>query len=243
MEWQSWSEKLQRKLGLDTEPVAVTFAGAAAAAEHPPHGKVSVCQALKRASEGEFISMTVETCGCPGGLVNLGLGQTPAAGRERLVDFLVNKEKVYSSRLAIHRGQQSVQPPVGVASHVFFCPLSRADVLPDLVAFISKPGALHWLIGLAAYWDGGSIKAELTGPACRTGISYPAVTGQIGVSLFDFGARRLARFSDDCLLVSVPFHRMLQVMAAIDAGAGGVMEEEPEAVERQIEELGPVEAV
>ncbi|HUK12054.1 MAG TPA: DUF169 domain-containing protein [Thermoanaerobaculaceae bacterium] len=243
MEWRTWSERLKSELRLDSEPVAVTFAGAAAAAGRAAHGKVSVCQALRRASQGEFIAITVETCGCPGGLVSLGLGQTPAAGRERLVDFLVNKEKVYCSRLAIHRGQQTVAAPVGVATHVFFAPLAQADVLPDLVAFIGRAGTLHRVIGLASYWDGGSIKAELTGPACRTGITYPAVTGEIGVSLLDFGARRLARFGADELLVSVPFHRMIHVMHALEEGAGGAAEEALEQVERQIEELGPVEAV
>jgi uncharacterized protein (DUF169 family) len=243
MEWQEWSDRLRKELSLDTHPIAVTFAGAAAARSHPPHGKVSVCQALKKASEGEFVTITVETCGCPGGLVSLGLGQTPASGRERLVDFLVNKEKVYCSRIAIHRGQQTVSPPVGVASHIFFCPLSQADVLPDLVAFIGKSGSLHQLVGLASYWDGGSIKAELTGPACRTGIAYPAVTGEIGLSLLDFGARRLAGFAQDQLLVAVPFHRMIHVMHALDQGAGRGLEEHAEAVERQIDDLGRVEAV
>ncbi len=90
------------------------------------------------------------------------------------------------------------------------------------------------------------MKAELSGPACRTGITYSVVTGEIGLSLLDFGARRLARFADDQLLVSVPFHRMLGILAALDRGAGGARELDAESVdriERQIEELGGVEAV
>lgn len=91
--------------------------------------------------------------------------------------------------------------PAGAASQVVFSPLGTADLQPDLVAFIGPPGSLHRLIGLAGYWEGASIKAELTAPACRTGVGYPVVTGEIGVSLLDFGARRLARFGDDQLLV------------------------------------------
>lgn len=243
MYWQEWCDRLKRELKLGTEPVAVTFAGAPGPGTTPPQGKVSVCQALKRASQGEDLTITVETCGCPGGLVSLGLGQMPPQGRERLVDFLVNKEKVYCSRVAIHRGQQTVLPPVGVASHVLFSPLSRAQALPDLVAFVGKPGSLHHLLTLAGYWHGGSMKAELSGPACRTGVAYPAVTGEIGLSLLDFGARRLAGFVEDQLLVTVPFHRMIGILHALDRGVGGKREEEPERVERQIDELGRVAPV
>ena len=240
MNLQKWSERLKKELALQTEPIAVTFAGAPLPGTPLPQGRLSVCQALKRAGEGETVTITAETCGCPGGLVSLGLGQTPAAGKEKLVDFLVNKEKVYCSRVAIHRGQQSVAPPAGMASHVCFSPMSKATALPDLVAFLGKPGSLHHLLSFAGYWEGGSMKAELSGPACRTGIAYPIVTGEIGVSLLDFGARRLAGFAEDQMLISVPFHRMIGVFQALESGVG----REPAVdIERQIDELGKVEPV
>jgi uncharacterized protein (DUF169 family) len=243
MYWQQWSERLKEELKLETDPVAVTFAGASAPGTKSSQGKASVCQALKKAGEGEDVTITAETCGCPGGLVSLGLGQMPAKGKEKLVDFLVNKEKVYCCRTAIHRGQQTVQAPVGVASRVAFWPLSRAELLPDLVAFIGKPGSLHHLLSLAGYWEGRSMKAELSGPACRTGVTYPLVTGEVGLSLFDSGARRLAGFGEDQLMVSVPFHRMINILHALDHGAGRKGKEQPESIERQIDELGNLEPV
>ena len=57
------------------------------------------------------------------------------------------------------------------------------------------------------------------------------------------GARRLAGFPENLLLVAVPFHRMLGITAALDEGVGGGHEEEPESIERQIDGLGGVEAV
>ncbi len=243
MYWQEWSEKLKKELKLETDPIAVTFAGAPTPGTPPPHGKVSVCQALKKASEGEPVAVTAETCGCPGGLVNLGLGQTPAAGKEKLVDFLVNKEKVYCSRVAIHRSQQTVKAPAGMASCVTFVPLSKTSSLPDVVAFVGKPGSLHHLLSFAGYWEGGSMKAELIGPACKTGITYPVVTGEIGMSLFDFGARRLAGFADEHLMITVPFHRLLSVMQALEKGIGREGAEDRETIERRIDELGKVEPV
>ncbi|MGD0775957.1 MAG: DUF169 domain-containing protein [Candidatus Solibacter sp.] len=241
MYWQKWSDRLKRELKLGMDPVAVAFGDALAPGIPAPQAKLSVCQALKRAAEGESVTITAETCGCPGGLVSLGLGRLPLEGRERLVHFLVEKEKVYCSRVAIHRSQQTVPPPVGIASRVSFSPLSTAAVLPDIVVFIGKPGSLHQLVSLAGYWEGGSIKPELSGPACRTGVAYPVVTGGIGLSLLDFGARRLARFSEDHLLVSIPLHRMAGILDALDQGVGRAGAEEGESIERQIEGLGKVE--
>ena len=175
--------------------------------------------------------------------MNLGLGQMPAQGKDRLVEFLVNKEKVYCSRLALHRGQQTVTPPVGAASRVTFSPLAGASVLPDLLVFIGKPGSLHRLLSFANYWEGLSMKAELAGPACKTGITYPAVTGEVGLSLLDFGARRLADFEADQLLISVPFHRMIGIMHALDHDVGGERSRAAEDVERNIDELGKIERV
>ena len=242
MYWQKWSDRLKRELNLDTDPVAVTFAGPQAPGSGSTKEKISVCQALKRASDGEPVVITRQTCGCPGGLVSLGLGQTPPEGKERLVNFLINKEKVYCSRTVMYRSQQTVPPPVGVGSQISFAPLSKADALPDVVVFIGKPGSLHQLIGFAGYWQGGSMKAELSGPACRTGVAYPVVTGEIGLSLLDFGARRLAGFPENHLLVAIPLHRMIGIMSALDQGVGGTREENRESIEREIDELGGVAA-
>jgi uncharacterized protein (DUF169 family) len=243
MYWQKWSDRLKQELALDTEPIAVTFTGAVPEGAAQPEDKLSVCQAIKQASEGRAVTITADTCGCPGGLVSLGLGQMPTQGKERLVDFLVNREKVYCSRAALHRGQQVVQAPAGMASHVCFAPLAEAVALPDLLLFVGKPGSLHHLIEFANYWEGSSMTAELAGPTCRTGVAYPLVSGHIGVSLFDSGARRLGRFAEDQLLIAVPFARMLGIMHAFDQGVHRSRDRGAEAIERQIDELGPIERV
>jgi uncharacterized protein (DUF169 family) len=243
MDWQSGSDRLKKALGLTSDPVAVTFAGEPPPDTAVPEGKFSVCQALRRASEGLGASISAETCGCPGGLVSLGLGELPATARERLVKFLVDREKVYCSRVALHRSQQSVLPPAGVASHVHFFPLSRAPLRPDVVVFLGTPGSLQTVLDLANYWEGRSIRPELMGPACRTGVAFPAVTGEIGVSLLDFGARRLAKFADDQMLVAVPWHRVMEMLEAIDAGVGREHEGGEEVVDELIDDLGPVRKV
>lgn len=239
MYWQEWSDRLKRELNLDTEPVAVTFAGPPTSGNGSPKDKLSVCQALRKASDGEAVVITQQTCGCPGGMVSLGLGEVPPQGKEKLVDFLVNMEKVYCSRVAIHRGQESVPPPMGLASRVLFSPLAKAEEPPDVVVFIGKPGSLHRLLNFAAYWQGGPMRAELAGPTCRTGVAYPAVTGEVGLSLIDAGARRLGRFREDHALVAVPMHRMIGIISALDHGVGQKAEKS-EAVAAEIHQLGVV---
>jgi uncharacterized protein (DUF169 family) len=138
----------------------VTFAGPSKTGSTCAKEKVSVCQALRKASHGEAVAITAETCGCPGELVSLGLGQASPQNKKRLVEFLTRKKKDCCSRMVMHRGQQTVIPPLGVASQVIFAPLSEATALPDVVVFIGRPGSLHHLITCAGYWEGGSIEPD-----------------------------------------------------------------------------------
>jgi len=73
------------------------------------------------------------------------------------------------------------------------------------------------------------MRPEISGPACRTGIGFPVVTGEVGLSLLDFGARRLAGFADDQLLVSIPFSRMIGIVHALDQGVGGERDQKRES--------------
>jgi uncharacterized protein (DUF169 family) len=68
------------------------------------------------------------------------------------------------------------------------------------------------------------------------------VTSEIGLSLLDFGARTLAGFPENHLLVAIPMHRMIGVMSVLDQGVGGEQEEKRENIEREIDELGGVTA-
>src|ERR1019366_475490 len=114
---------------------------------------------------------------------------------------------------------------------------------PDLLVFLGRPGSLHRLIGLANYWEGGALETDLAGPACKTGITLPLVTGHLGLSLLDFGARRLAGYAEDLLLVSVPYHRMIGIMHALDQGLRVPGDKSPDALEREFVDLGPLEKV
>jgi uncharacterized protein (DUF169 family) len=60
---------LKKELRLDPYPIAMIFAGASGEGISSPEGKVSVGQALKKASEGEVVTITVESSGCSGGLL------------------------------------------------------------------------------------------------------------------------------------------------------------------------------
>lgn len=238
MYWQKWSQALKELLALEGSPVAVTYSHAGVEGAGPQAGKVSVCQAVRRAAEGETLDLTAENSGCPGGLVSLGLGEMPPGSMEWLTDFLVHREKAYCSPVAIYRGQQTVRPPRGVATHIVFAPLEKATLQPDVVLFLCHAQQAEQVVALCNYWEGGSLQAELAGPACRTAVGFPVVTGQVGLSLLDFGARRLGGYRPEQLLLGVPLARMHTAMAALEQGAGRMeLHEDAAALERRVEEL------
>ena len=74
-------------------------------------------------------------------------------------------------------------------------------------------------------------------------VAEPGHTETIGLSLLDFGARRLGGFAEDELLVAVPFRNMIDILHALDQGVGRARGEKPESMERQIGELGKIEPV
>lgn len=64
MEIKDYADKLKEVLDLEKKPVGVKYV------ERPPkraEGRYPVCGAILQAAEGETISLSEETCYCPGG--------------------------------------------------------------------------------------------------------------------------------------------------------------------------------
>ena len=81
MDWQGWSETLKEALGLEGSPVAATYVLEAPAGVSSR--KHWVCEAWRKARDGEIIDLTAETSTCPGGTWHLGLGRSPAGKARR----------------------------------------------------------------------------------------------------------------------------------------------------------------
>jgi uncharacterized protein (DUF169 family) len=239
MEWQSWGHQLVDVLELRLAPVAVTYAEEAP--EDAATDKCRVCGALKSAAQGAAIDMTAANCACPGGSQYLGLEAQPAERWATVRDFLIHGEKLFSCPAAIHRSMAlaKVEPPMGLAPHVVFAPLPQAQLPPDLAVFICNGWQAARLINLAYFETGEPMECDPTGSLCRSAITYPLVTNRVNVTFGDVTARRMEKYREDELFVSLPYAALRSVVLSIDrcsAGTGNV--EIPAAMQELMAESG-----
>jgi uncharacterized protein (DUF169 family) len=239
MEWQRWSEQLAEVLGLKKAPVSVAYTDLAAKAASAP--RCRVCGALQEAAQGAVIDLTAENSACPGGSQYLGLqAQAPEHARA-LREFLIHGEKLFSSPAAIHRSMAlaKAKPPFGMADHVVFSPLERSELRPDVAVFICNAWQAARLVNLACFETGRPMECDPSGSLCRSVITYPLVTGKVNVSFGDVSARRIERFQENELFVSLPYADLRSVAASLDrCTAGTAKAEVPAAMRRLVEESG-----
>ena len=239
MEWQRWGKQLAEVLGLAKSPVGVTYADAGP--RDASTGKCRVCGALRHAAEGAVIDLTAENSTCPGGSQYLGLkAQAPEHART-LREFLIHGEKLFSSPVAIYRSMAlaKVRPPLGLAEHVVFSPLHRAEFRPDIAVFICNAWQAARLINLAYYETGIPMECDPTGSLCRSVITYPLVTGKVNVSFGDITARKMEKYPADELFVTLPYAHLQSVVASLGPCTAGTAKAEiPAGMRRFMEESG-----
>ena len=141
--------------------------------------------------------------------------------------FLVHGEKLFCSITAFHRAMTlAAQPPLGLADQVLFAPFEAAATEPDLVLFLGNAEQACRLITLATYSSGISPRTELVGSACHMAITYPLVSGEVNVSFLDYTARRMKKYDPNELIVSIPYHRMPDLVANISRSTAGTAKTE-----------------
>lgn len=224
MEWRGYTQKLNPVLGLRGSPIAVTYS-----LEPDLRGKEGrywVCQALQHAREGEIFDLSRESSACGGGTFHLGLGPRPTGEAEvALKKFLIQGEKLFCSLAALQRVRSlTPPPPLGLADHILIAPLEAAEQRPDLVIFLVNPEQACRLLTLATFMDGIPPKVQMMGAACYSTITYPLISGEINLSLLDYTARRMRRFAPDELFLTIPFHKMPNLVESLPHCAAGTAE-------------------
>jgi len=230
MEWREYSARLKQVLRLEGSPVAVIFS------MEPPAGassrKCRVCNAFLLARDGETVDISAESSACPGGTWFLGLGEQPTGERAKAhKDFLINGEKLFCSLGVYYRIMtETSRVPTGLADHVVFCPLERAELAPEMVVFVCNAEQGCRLVQLDMYSTGISPKTSMAGATCYQAVSYPLLTGELNVSLMDYTSRRMPGLKASDLLVTVPYHRLHGIMRSIEGCTAGTAKMEiPEA--------------
>ncbi len=231
--WKEEVSVLVRVLGLENKPVAVTFTNEPV--ESGGREKISFCRALKRAADGESFVIEAGNSACPGGSWHCGLTKPPAGEGMRFIqDFLTRGEKLTHSIVSFHRMQAlGSPPPTGLADRVLVGPVEGASLRPDLVVFLVNPEQACRLVTLDHYWDGIPLQVELTGALCHSAIAYPVVTGRTNVTFGDWTARRMQKYPQDVVFVSLPYERMANLVAAVPKCSAG---DAPLEIPREIEE-------
>ena len=239
MQWTDWCKRLVEVLELERTPVAVTYT------DNPPEDASTrpyrVCGALQAAAAGTVIDLTGENSACPGGSTYLGLRAMPPAHAKALREFLIDGEKLFSCPAAINRARtlSKAKPPFGIAEHAVFAPLDKAPLPPDVTVFICNAWQAARLINLAYYLDGRPMECDPTGAMCAAAIAYPLVTGNVNVTFGDVTARRMQRYGENELFVSMPLTALEQTVASIDRCSAGTAETSiPEAMRRAMAESG-----
>lgn len=239
MDWQAWGARLKDVLELRASPVAISYTDKSP--EQPGKRKCSVCGLLRDVAAGETFILTAETSRCPGGSQYLGLqAQHPERARS-LREFLINGEKLFACPAAILRAgaMSEAKPPFGTAEYVVFAPLEKAPLPPDVTVFLCNGWQSARLINLAYYLDGAPMHCDPTGSLCRAAVTYPLVTGRVNVTFGDVTARRMEKFPEDVVFVSLPYVALRSVVESIDrCGAGTGKLEIPEEFRREIEQAG-----
>ena len=221
MNWRSYSAEIKRVLALRGSPIAVSYSMI------PPVGtngqRRSACQALLYARSGSVVSLSKDSCNCPGGAWHLGLEPRPSDDIYKLwEEFLINGEKLFCSPTSIGRTMAlTAPPPLGRADYVIFSPLDKAEQIPDLVVFLCNPEQACRLVTLATYPEGRPPKLEIAGSTCHMVIAYPLVTGEINVSLMDYASRKYQDYEPSELFVTVPYELMPGLMWSLDRCSAG----------------------
>ena len=221
MDFKEQSKILKRVLGLQKEPLAISFTNEDISTGK--YEKTSICRALKLAAEGDCFIIDEQMSTCPGGSRYCGFsGEITGDKKRRLQNFLTKGEKLTHSIVTFERMMKlSVSPPTGLADRIVMCPLEKAEIKPDMILFLCNGEQACRIISLDTYWDGLNPEGQLIGALCHTVISYTIMTGNTNISMGDWTARNHQQFEPDIVFVSVPYERLDNLIAAIPECSAG----------------------
>lgn len=221
MNFEELSNIFKQTLNLKNEPLAITFTNDEVSSGK--YEKTAICKAIKLAAEGDCYVIDENVSTCPGGSRYCGFTEvTSRDQKRRLQRFLTKGEKLTSTIVSFERMQKlSVEPPTGLADRIVICPLSKAEMRPDMILFLINPEQACRLISLDTYWDGLSPAQQVIGALCHSAISYTLMTGNTNLSMGDWTARHHQGFDPDVLFMSVPYERINNLIKAIPLCSAG----------------------
>lgn len=208
---QEMARRLVEVLGLASEPVAITYSDN----PDPEGGREGryVCVAVKHAFKGKTVNLSLKSVVCVGGVHWLGFMDL----EEILIAFLVWLEQSFVDSDACRRWFRSTPtPPFGKARYVVLKPLARCEGTPDLVALLVSAGQAEAVQGLLTFRDAEFIMPQRFASTCQGTITNPLATGAPSFCLPDAVSRKFARFTDNDIIISMPYQFAEEMVNNID---------------------------
>jgi uncharacterized protein (DUF169 family) len=216
MDWQGQIEELREVLGLVRMPVVVNYSVKLTSPQD--QGKFMVCEAMLKASQGDFLDLSLETLDCPLAVRALGLGD-PSKGQDNLkTETMPVRSEIQLCTPASSQktSMTSIAPAVRLADHILIGPADRSEHVPDLILFLCNPEQASRLLEMDSYQTGVAPRIEMSGSTCHQMITYPYVTGELNISLLDFNSRGFNAYRPDEMVVTTPYQRFLGIMESLD---------------------------
>ncbi len=215
--YRPYSEILRETLELEGSPVAIAISREPPSRIKQATRGVTVCMMLQIARRGSTFWASGKQIIC-GARAHLGMGKTPIPFIE---DFLVNKEKLFSSKAAAKRlltSLKNMAPQLG--NYLIFSPLEKAEFIPDLVVFVATPAQVSRILFLDAF-ETGEFELAHQEPLCSGSIAMPITTHKIGISFLDISCRFLGKYRPEEMTVGVPFDKLLGIIENIGHSSAG----------------------
>lgn len=229
MDYQALNETLNRRLRLQTTPVAVRLARSAAEvppkARHPQRTlglRVTICQGFGMARRyGWTLALAAPDIACTPAAMCYGFLRPPADMPDP-EDAIV--EAFLSMGYTVDREAQRrelasfpTQPP-GELYAVVVTPLDKATFDPDMVLIYVNPAQLVRLVMAAVYPTGERVRSEFAGigGSCLDGVLGTVRDQRPRVVLPGAGDRIFSGTQDDELIFAVPAGQLPVIVDALD---------------------------
>ena len=197
------SNDLQKSLGLDSSPIAITFSIKIPEGVEKINEEIRLCQMLDKVRlDNDAFYTTSSDHKCDGGSSSCGMKEM--SERIKTGEFLCKMGLFGSKRAARRFIDSNPRIASGTVKVVTFSPLGSIDVEPDVVALIcnAKQGML---IAEAYAYETGKRTLGMTGPPiCSSIVAAPYLTGEITYSFGDHGARKNMKIKDEDVFVGIP---------------------------------------
>jgi len=235
-----WS--ILEKLELDAPPVGIKYSLKPLRGAAKLDKRLSLCEMLKAAFEGNSFSAAAKDHACEAGLHVLG--QTEIAEQYLSGAFGAGLEVFRDKRTARKLYEYIPRIPEGAMKYVALAPLGRMAFDPDLLIILADTRQAEILLRAMSYGTGEMWHSRYSSAiGCAWLFAYPHLNGEINfvATGLGFGMRRRKLFPEGLQLISIPFDRlsyMLQTLREMPWVPRPYQEGGPEYVKRLRIKLG-----